>query len=40
MIILLERVAKMVDALGKNPIGWDPIDTSPEIQTKGNTNKI
>ncbi len=28
------RVAKMVDALGKTPIGWDPIDTSPEINSR------
>lgn len=27
------RVAKMVEALGKTPIGWDPIDTSPEINS-------
>ena len=27
------RVSKMVEALGKNPIGWDPIDTSPEINS-------
>ncbi|VYT74470.1 Uncharacterised protein [Clostridium paraputrificum] len=24
----------MVDALGKTPIGWDPIDTSPEINSR------
>lgn len=28
------RVAKMVEALGKTPIGWDPIDTSPEINSR------
>ena len=27
------RVAKMVESYGKTPIGWDPIDTSPEINS-------
>lgn len=27
------RVAKIVQKYGKTPIGWDPIDTSPEIDS-------
>ncbi|EKQ57460.1 MULTISPECIES: beta-N-acetylhexosaminidase [unclassified Clostridium] len=27
------RVAKIVEKYGKTPIGWDPIDTSPEISS-------
>lgn len=28
------RVAKIAEKYGKTPIGWDPIDTSPEIDSK------
>lgn len=27
------RVSKIVESYGKTPIGWDPIDTSPEINS-------
>lgn len=27
------RVAKIVESYGKTPIGWDPIDTAPEINS-------
>lgn len=27
------RVAKIVEKYGKTPVGWDPIDTSPEINS-------
>ncbi|MDZ5001663.1 family 20 glycosylhydrolase, partial [Clostridium perfringens] len=27
------RVSKIVQKYGKTPIGWDPIDTSPEIDS-------
>ncbi|WP_346939791.1 family 20 glycosylhydrolase [uncultured Clostridium sp.] len=29
------RVSKIVEKYGKTPIGWDPIDTSPEINSSG-----
>lgn len=28
------RVAKIAEKYGKTPIGWDPIDTSPEINSR------